>query len=414
MRTLVSIIAGGVFAVALAAQTPQWKDGQAEWKMFDSAKNEADARKKLALIDAWKEKYPETDFKMVRLQLYLSAYQQLNDIPHLLATLNEMQVLDPKDLTVMSPFMYYAIANNDVSPAALDKAQKVAEAALTNLDNKPSTIPDDQWPQARKQIESLARKTLGWVAMQRKQNDTAEQEFVKSLAIDPNQAEVDFFLANTLRLAKTPAKTSQALFYYARAATMEGQGALAAQGKPAVEQFLVKAYTSYHGSGEGLTELKTLARAQAVPPADFAVKTANQVAMEKQQQFEKENPQLALWMGVKQALTAADGAQYFEAQMKGTLVKGLKGKVISAKPAVRSKELVVGLADPNTPEMTLKLDVPLKGKPEVGCEIEFEGVAAAFQPDPFMMTLDVETAKIHGLNVHAAPAAVRPGRKRPS
>ena len=60
-----------------------------------------------------------------------------------------------------------------MSPAALDKAQKVAEAALTNLDNKPSTIPDDQWPQARKQIESLARKTLGWVAMQRKQNDTA-------------------------------------------------------------------------------------------------------------------------------------------------------------------------------------------------------------------------------------------------
>jgi tetratricopeptide (TPR) repeat protein len=408
MRTLVSIIAGGVFALALAAETPQWKDGQAEWKMFDSAKNEPDARKKLTLIDAWKTKYPETDFQMVRLQLYLSAYQQLNDIPHLLATLNEMQALDPKDLTVMSPFMYYAIASNDVSPAALDKAQKVAQAALANLDNRPSTIQEEQWPQARKQIEALAHKTLGWVAMHRNENDTAEQEFTKSLAIEPNQAEVDFFLANTLRLAKTPAKTSQALFYYARAAAMEGQGALAAQGKHSVEQFLAKAYTSYHGSGEGLAELKALARAQAVPPADFSIKSAHQVAFEKQQQFEKENPQLALWMGVKQALTAPDGAQYFESQMKGTLVKDLKGKVISAKPPVRSKELVVGLADANTPEMTLKLDTPLKGKPELGCEIEFEGVASSFQPDPFMVTLDVDTAKIHGLTVRAVPAGARP------
>src|SRR5581483_5667707 len=413
MRLIKSLIAGSVFALSLAAQTPQWKDGQTEWKMYDAANSEKDAKKKLALIDAWKEKYPETDYKMVRLQLYLNAYQQLNDMPHLLATLSDMMVLDPKDLTVMSPFMYYTMAANDANPASLEKVEKVANAALANLDHKPSSINDEQWPQARKQIESLSHKTLGWVAMQRKQGDIAEQEFGKTLAIDPQQAEVDFWLANTLRAAKTPEKISQALFYYARAATMEGQGALTPQGRQQIEDFLRKAYTTYHGPDEaGLNELKSLAKAQPQPPAAFTIKTANQVAIEKQQQFQKENPQLALWMSVKQALTADNGPQYFETEMKGTLVQGLKGKLISAKPAVRSKELIVGLADPNTPEVTLKLDAPLKGKPETGSEIEFEGIATAFQPDPFMVTFDVDSAKIKGLKLQAAPVVHRPVRKK--
>jgi tetratricopeptide (TPR) repeat protein len=409
MRTLKLIVAGSVFVLSLVAQTPQWKDGQTEWKMYDSAKNEADARKRLSLINAWKEKYPETDFKMVRLQLYLNAYQQLNDTPNLLATLNDMMALDSRDLTVMSPFLYYTMASNDVGPGSLEKAEKVAGLALANLDNKPATIDDQQWPLAKKQIEALAHKTLGWAAMQRKQGETAEQEFAKSLSIDPNQGEVYYWLGNTMRAAKTPEKISQALFYYARAATYDGPGSLAPQGRQQLDDYLRKAYISYHGPDEaGLNELKTLARAQSAPPAGFKIKSASEIAFEKQQEFEKSNPQLALWMGVKKRLTAENGSQYFESQMKTTSMPALKGLLISARPAVRSKELILGLADPNTPEITLKLDAPLKGKPELGCEVEFEGVAAAFQPDPFMVTFDVETAKIKGLKVHTVPPARRP------
>ena len=139
-----------------------------------------------------------------------------------------------------------------------------------------------------------------------------------------------------------------------------------------------------------------MAKSQPAPPADFKVKTATEIAVEKEEEFKKTNPQLALWMGVKKMLTAPDGAQYFESQMKGTAVPPLKGKVISAKPPVRSKELVVGVADPNTPEIKLKLDTPLKGKPEIGEEIEFEGVPSAFQPDPFLITFDMEVGQDQG------------------
>jgi tetratricopeptide (TPR) repeat protein len=412
-------LAAALGLASLAAQAqpagqagqPQWKDGQTEYNMFAAAQKETDPKKKLALIDAWKEKYPETDFKMPRLQLYLNAYQQLNDMPHLLATLKDMLKLDPKDLSVMSPLMYYTIISGSNTPEALDSARKAATDALANLDNKPASIKDDQWPQAKKQIEALAHKTLGWVAMQRKDSPTSQQEFLKSLQIDPNQAEVDYWLGNTLRAEKTPEKVSQALFFYARAATIDGQGALPPQGRQQIEDYLRKAYTAYHGQDDaGLTELKNLAKSQPLPPEGFNIKTAQQIAIEKENEFKQSNPQLAMWMSLKKELTGPNGNQFFESNMKGASVPGgaegvqkFKATIVEAKPAVRSKELVVALADPKVPEATLKLDAPLTGKPEVGSQVEFEGVPVAFSADPFNITFDVEKAKLKDLKMTAAP-----------
>jgi len=76
---------------------------------------------------------------------------------------------------------------------------------------------------------------------------------------------------------------------------------------------------------------------------------------------------------------------------------------------------VVGVADPDTPEIKLKLDAPLKGKPEIGEEIEFEGIPSAFQPDPFLITFDTEVAKIKGRTVKpAGPAPVQKKRAPPT
>ena len=81
---------------------------------------------------------------------------------------------------------------------------------------------------------------------------------------------MDYWLGNTLRAAKTPEKISQALFYYARAATYDGPGSLTPQGRQQLDDYLRKAYDSYHGQDEaGLNELKTMARSQPAPPAEF-------------------------------------------------------------------------------------------------------------------------------------------------
>lgn len=107
--------------------------------------------------------------------------------------------------------------------------------------------------------------------------------------------------------------------------------------------------------------------------------------------------------------------------MKGADVPGgaggvaaFRATILSAKPALRPKELVVGIADAKVPEVTLKLDTILAGKPEIGSEIESAGVPDTFTADPFMVTFNVERANLKGLKLAAPPAAKKAGVPRKS
>ena len=45
-------------------------------------------------------------------------------------------------------------------------------------------------------------------------------------------------------------------------------------------------YSSFHGSLEGLDQLKTLAKASPLPPADLKIETATAIAQKKQAEFQ--------------------------------------------------------------------------------------------------------------------------------
>jgi len=249
--------------------------------------------------------------------------------------------------------------------------------------------------------------------MQRKNNEVAEQNFVKSLQINPNAGDVAYWMGTVVLAQKKPEKQSLALYEFARAAAYDGPGGLNPQGRQQIDTYLTKAYTTYHGDTTGLAELKTQAKANPLPPADFKIKSAMEVAAEKEEELKKTNPELALWLNIKGQLLAPEGQQYFDSSMKGAAVPKLKGWLVSAKPAARSKELMVSMEAKDQPaNVTLKLvnsegtAIALAGKPEVGGEIEFEGVGDAFTKEPFMVTFNVEKAKITGLKEEkVAPAA---------
>ena len=115
-------------------------------------------------------------------------------------------------------------------------------------------------------------------------------------------------------------------------------------------------------------------------------------------------------MKIKGALADANGAEYFESQLKNSAVPQLRGTLVAAKPACRPKELLVAVPLPDAPqplqaEITLKLDKPLGGKPEEGTEFHWQGVPTNFAQSPFMLTMEVETAKIELLKSAACAAA---------
>jgi tetratricopeptide (TPR) repeat protein len=263
-----------------------------------------------------------------------------------------------------------------------------------------------QWKGARTPVEAFGHATLGWIAMQRKSWDAAEGEFQKSLALDPNNGEVDYFIGIVIASEKKPEKMPVELFYFARAATYEGTGAFSPAGRQQALDFAKRAYKGYHGSDEGFNDLVALAKAQPAPAADYHIRTAKEIADEQQKKEEADaasHPELTLWKNIKTQLTGADGAKYFESGVKGAELPTLKGKVVKLTPEVKPKILVLALEDGTTPDATLKFEMPLAGKVDVGTELSFEGVPESYTASPFMVVFNVEADKLHGWTGKNAP-----------
>jgi hypothetical protein len=211
-----------------------------------------------------------------------------------------------------------------------------------------------------------------------------------------------------------PEMVSQAIYEFERAAVIDPTLGDPHNDPKKLQDYADKAYVSVHGSNDGLDQLKAEVKNSPLPPPDFKIQTASEIAAAKEQQFEQSNPRLALWMKIKAALTAPDGDQYFATQLKDSAVPQLRGIVVEGKPACRSKEILVAVPLPDqpdnkTPEITVKLDAPLTGKPEAGAEILWEGVPSAFAKDPFMLTVDAEKAKV---TVNTSPCTVPPVRRK--
>jgi hypothetical protein len=395
------------------AAQKNWKD-RAEYDLFEAITKEATPAKRLEQLNQWKEKYPATEFKLERELLYLDTYQKLGQAPKILESAKNIIAIDPQNLTALYWMAYLTTSMNNTAPEALDTGEKAGNALLGALDTafapakKPAGTSDEQWTKARTDMEALGHKTLGWVAMMRKNGAGAQEHFLKSLEKNPQAGEISYWLGQTVVAEKKPETYPNALYHFARASAYDGPGALPAEGRKQVDDYLTKAYTGFHGDTSGLAELKAKAKTAPLPPSDFTIRSVRDIQLDKMKQeeeFNKNNPLLAKWKQYKQALQT-DAATW--EQMKGAKLDKLKGTVVSAKP----KEVVVAVSDSTTPEITLQFETPVKADP--GASLEFEAVASDFVKEPFMLTMTADKADVQGLSAAPAkkPAPAKSKRRR--
>ncbi len=399
-------------AAAQGEKSP-YKD-QGEYTLYDSILKDTDPKTKLPKLQEWQTKYPETTFAKQRKALFFDTYVKLNQPKEAVAAAKEILADDPKDFQALYYIMYVtrALAGNNPTPEILDQGEKAAVAIIANIDTPPANVTPEKWKDARPAVEELAHTTLGWIDMQRKSWDAAEGEFQKTLALDPNSAETEYFMGTAIASEKNPQKMPAAIFYFVRAATYDGPGALPPAGRQQVLDYVKKAYKGYHGSDEGFNDLVALAKTQPAP-GGYHLRSAKEIAEEAQKKQEAEDakdPQLTMWKNLKAQLTAADGATYFESSMKGAQVPTFKGKVVKLTPEVKPKTLLLALEDGTTADATLKFEMALPGKVDVGTELTFEGVPESYTAMPYMVVFNVEPDKLHGWTgknappVHHAPA----------
>jgi tetratricopeptide (TPR) repeat protein len=407
---MATVIWGQAQTPAAAQEKSLWKDG--EYPLYDAVLKATDNKKKLDALNAWQQKFPETGYKANRLLLFLVTYQALNQFDKVMETGNEILTSDPKSIAALWALTSAVQRIEKPTPEQLSIGEKAAQTLATKFDElKPAATSDADWAKGKPEIQAVAYITLGWIAQQRKDDAGAKKAYIESLRINPNNAQVSYTLGGLIIVERNVDTYPNGLFHIARAASLTGTGAIPEPNRKKIDDYLVARYTSFHGSAEGLDELRKLATATALPPEGFKIKSNAEIANEKEEEFKKSNPMLALWMSVKKELAGPSGADYFEKSVKGFAlpagVQGVakfKGKLVAAIPPKNPKQLKVAIADAVTPEITLVFEEPLVGSAPVGTDLEFEGAGTAFTADPFNLTMDVENDKLVGWPVHAGPA----------
>lgn len=374
-----------------AKKQKQVKD-QAEYDLLQLVNKETVPAKKIELLDQWKQKYPESEFKEDRAMVYVQTYQQKGDAGGMWKSCEDVLALAPKNPQCL--FFLTSLTGSMNDPSKYDDGAKYIQRFLDELPviykDKPATDKD------RMSGEALARKTLGLIAMNRKEFTKAEQIFTDFLKWNPNSGNVSYSLGNAILMQKDKTKQIPALWHLARAAYYTGDDALPDASKKQLQAFFEKTYVNYHGSKEGLQEVIDAALKAPFPPEGWKIESEGEKRAREMEKIKTENPQLYLWLQIKEGLTGPGSADYWN-QLKGSAMPKLKGKVISATPPARPKELIVGISNADMQEVKLILDTPA-GKVEPGLEIEFEeAVAKDFTADPFMLTADAEFAKVAGL-----------------
>jgi hypothetical protein len=431
-------------AVALAG-SPQDAAAPAAGPKEKAVKNEAeytisnqtfkdiaakDWKQALIDIDTWKKDFPESDWKDDREFYYLQGLfstQQFDKAEQYGGQLMDKDLdsmfKSTKGNIILIYYMVTSAAAGQIAHATLEQlalgdkaAHKLMAFAPTYFvaANKPAGQTDAEFAATGDGMVAAAKGFLlqeavqpGVDAVAKKDWAAAEAAFAKALGDYPDNTWISYQLA---RAYNGDQKAFPALYEYARTAAIDPSLLKSADPKQ-ISTFVKNTYVKLHGSDEGYDALLAMAKSSPLPPPDFKIVTADEIKIAEAEKFAKDNPELAVWKNIKDNL-ASQGDPFFE-NMKGAELPLLLGVIADAKPACRSKSLTVYVPMPEntakTPEITIKFETALSGKPEVGSQIKFVGVGEAFAANPFMLTLTAEKDKVQDLKL--TPCAAAPGKK---
>jgi hypothetical protein len=176
---------------------------------------------------------------------------------------------------------------------------------------------------------------------------------------------------------------------------------LNAAGKAPVDSYLLRAYTAYHGSADGLDDLKAQAKTAAFPPDGFHIKTKAEMAPPAPPPppeapipddvtkmpfgqivlvLSKDDDKAKEVLGKLKALNAAGGMD-------------LEGVIVSATPSVGPKVIHIAVLKktqdtPGAFDVELLLAAPTTAvRAAKGKAVEFTGLVKDYKADPFALTL---------------------------
>ncbi len=266
---------------AAQPKQPQWKSRD-EYDAFQAMINEKDLNKRISLIEAFQQKYSNSDFKDGAYILMMQTHQQLNQVDKAMGAARKALEANPDNIDALGylSFVFPFVFKGDDPEATtkLSRADSEARHGLEALQKipKPANVTDEQFNQYIKPRRANFNSAVGFVALQRKDYPAAISALQTAEQDNPSDV-YTFYRLGLASLYSSPPDYDHAVWNIARAVSL----AKASQ-NPAgaeIEKFLKRAYANYHGNEEGLSNVVEQAAASATPPEGFKV-TAMEIPKE--------------------------------------------------------------------------------------------------------------------------------------
>ena len=340
-----------------AAKTPQWKSRD-EYDAFTAMTTEKDPNKKIALAEAFIQKYPTSDFKSGAYLTEMQVYYQLGKSDQSLDAAKKVLTVDPDNLEALA-FLSYVFpftfkADDPDAAAKLTQADANAHHGLDVLQNfqKPAGATDEQFKQYVDPKRAIFNSTIGFVALQRKDYATAITAFKAAAAGNPSDI-YTFYRLGLAYMLSTPPDYDNGLWNLARAAGLAQ--AAKTPDAAAIQKYFEQSYVSRHGSNAGEDDVLNQAKASVTPPDGFKVALA-------ERHKPTGNQAIDYFYSLEDTLKAGgdQGKQVWD-QTKGQPF-GYGGKVVSAEKGLDPDTTLVGIAITDESKAADTADIILRDK----------------------------------------------------
>lgn len=376
---------------AAPQKKPQWKS-RAEYDAFEAFVKEKDPNKRLPLIQAFLQKYSDSDFKANAYVAEMQTYVELNESNQAIQAAKNVLKADPDNLDALSylsfTFPYTFKPSDSDSQTQLSQAVSQAQHGLELLQNfqKPAQATQEQFNTYVKAKRAVFNTAIGFASVQQKNYDQAIKSLEAAGQDSPENVLVYSLLGQAYYQQK-PRDVNKAIWYLARSV------ALAEESKSTnlsqLQKFYSQVYEAQHGSNAGEDKVLAEVKTSATMPADFSV------APPPHHTAPAGDQNLAAFYKIEDALlVGGDTAQDNWNQLKGQPL-GLVGHVDSVVKGASPDTYLVRVnitpeskSQQGTYDIVLQESQPNAQYLQPGDALRFQGTIDSYTTDPnFILTL---------------------------
>src|SRR3990172_10611713 len=304
----VLVIGFGGGLPVLAAQAQQASPGKdrAEYDQFVAIQQAKAPNQRVELVDKYLAAYPESKVAEQIYAMKLQSYQQLNNPQKIEETATKLLGINPKNFQALFLLSYLIPRTLNAQDASMDqKLNAAADYSARGLEQlaalqMPQGMAPADFEKQKNKSAAVFHQTTGFVALQKKEYEKAEESLRKSSEMNPNDGLGFYWLGLAYLSPPKPATNyDQGIWAMARAVSITGAAALPAATQSQVKDYVTKVYDARHGTEEGLDPVFTQAASAAFPPQDFHVKSVEEIAAEAPPEPEPPPQPVARQLSVK-------------------------------------------------------------------------------------------------------------------